>query len=533
MDYSSLLASIFGSGQTKSTTTGNTGALQNVLNTANTNASNPYAVLQPVISNAMYQAAMQFAGTAQQQNTSGMYNSSVNSMLSSYAQAQAAAQSAATVANYETSQQQIAASAANGIAQADKSTVSKNQGLLPTGVSQTLEIGGLGYGVYNHGGDVINAASDPVGTFKSTMLGKAIFGEPASSPSGALTSSEMVNQSIPTIGYNETGIGVAGASANTGNDAAALSAYNSGALDKTSADMAEQGVGAQQTASLDALTSGNIPGVTIGGDAGMTSAGTDAAAVSTDTAAMGTAPASSIDIASIAGTGTEASVDTGIASGITGTDAAAGIGSLASGDTGTAALSQFDDAFSGTGLINPGEGGALAPTEDLLGGEGVEAAAEDSALEATGEGVVEEATGGGIADVLSSIAEAAAAASVICTAMLDTGKMPRAWWYYGSMHFNKRYSRLAKQSYWAWATPVAKLMRKKPSHPISRFFAKVFYNRAEYVAASVERHGYAKKRTKGFIAFWGVEILTTIVGIITLQWLKPSNYNSFRRNRDY
>lgn len=513
---SQMLQTLFGTPTTTTKKSGDTGALTNQINTAAGNAANPLGVMQPVVNNAVQQAAIQFAPTLQQQNTSGMYNSNVNSMLSSYAQAQAASQAAGLVANYSNSQSQIAATAAAQLAQANSTAKQSTAGLIPSGVQTLLGAGTIASGVYNNAGKVVNAVSDPAGTFGDTMLGRAIgLGPNANIPAGANT---VIPEAANQLPAEVTTAPLA--------DAPAAGA-NAVLPDAVNVPAAVQSVPLASPTSFDAATS-------VGASA------TDAAtSVGADTAGIGAQTTQAMQSLSMGVDPAAMGIDNLIGGGTLGDAFSGGAGTISSaiGDTIGTSASSFagtaidgganiaGDLFGGAGSILDfgaptmigdlaGVGGDMA----MIGADGAAIggmAAADSAMVA---GMAGEGAAAG-SEILASLPMIAA--SVVCTALMDQRRISKHWWLLGTLHFENNYSYVAKKAYWFWAKPAARYMRRQPNSVFSKVLGRVFYHRAEYVA-NFMGSSTARKTLRGFLAYAAVDVITTVIGVATLQWIPDS-----------
>lgn len=175
----------------------------------------------------------------------------------------------------------------------------------------------------------------------------------------------------------------------------------------------------------------------------------------------------------------------------TGADALAGIGSALMADGTIVGASEV--------------GGMLAAanaTADPLGafigslGFDVSAAGAGSAA-ATAAGAAEAATavagaaeGAGLFETVMAVL-----AWVICTELNSQGKLPNRFYVYGAQKF-ATYGPQELRGYYIWAIPSVRHLRKHPDSLYSKFLEKLFYARAEYLAAQAG----CKKAKK---TFWG------------------------------
>jgi hypothetical protein len=539
-DLQALLSAIFGSPKETITTTGNTGPLEQVTNTASSNAANANAVMAPVIQSAMQQAAVNFAPTRQQGNTAGLYNSNVAKMLQDYAMAQAASQSAGQVVQYGTNQGQIAAGAAGNLANANKVTTQQSGGMLNTIMSSgALPVisGGLG---------------------ALTLANKAgNIGAVLQNPGNALAASQMGQ----LFGMQTTGQQLATAAGNTGVAPGAVEFggyFGGGDMSGFSGMDDAGGVLVDQSMSGSAMNFGNGIDTQAALDGLINSTNTgDAVSTGADVISGGAGVA---DIAGGAGADIVSNgADFGgyfanMGSGITAADIAADSGDAISGGMSLmdGGFDSIDAAFAGAdGAVdvasNMGEGVSMIGDAMDFGGEYVpyisNAYHGAMAMQALSDGDYGSAVLNGIEaiPVIGNIVSAGEAVfnavsgdgSVVCTQLYNWGEIPVGWHRASTVHFYKRYSQLARRGYYFWALKAVCHMRKNPHTKVTRAIADTMYYRTEYIAAQAGCRG-AKRTVKGFAAFWAVEIFTTVAGLYGLAIgklpnLQEVNYLTSRR----
>ena len=184
------------------------------------------------------------------------------------------------------------------------------------------------------------------------------------------------------------------------------------------------------------------------------------------------------------------------------TDGVENVASDAAGSAVDTALDTAGDALPGIGsLFSLGNAGNAFANGDI--GGGFLGLAE--AIPVVGPII------GGLDSIFSN-------ASVICTAMKDTGSMSKEMWLLGTKHFYENYSETAIKSYHKWAMPMADHNRKHPTSLVSKIFSKLFNARSQYVCSLYRPRKY-RKTFSNKAAFYTVEVITWTVGLVTLQWL--------------
>jgi hypothetical protein len=137
--------------------------------------------------------------------------------------------------------------------------------------------------------------------------------------------------------------------------------------------------------------------------------------------------------------------------------------------------------------------GALAGTTAgnvALDTAAVDTGAIDSGL-AGGAGAA--AGGGGFGGLFGGIGSALS--WIICTELVQQGRMPRRWWVVGAPVF-AAYPESVKRGYYLWAIPTVRHLRRHPNSLYSRFNEAVFRWRAENIAAHKGVRG-ARKLLRG------------------------------------
>lgn len=107
------------------------------LNTATSGVASYKSDTLDVVNNIIQKAAVGFGQTRAQQNSSGLYNSTSNTLLTGFAAGQAASDAAATVLNYKTSEQQLAEAASGQLIDATRTTTGTNTQAGTTGSATT------------------------------------------------------------------------------------------------------------------------------------------------------------------------------------------------------------------------------------------------------------------------------------------------------------------------------------------------------------------------------------------------------------
>lgn len=172
-----MIQQLFGTPDTTTKTTSNTGPAEQLFSQASNNSTNASSIMAPILADAMQKAAIAFAPTQSQQNASGLYNSSVNTLLSGFAQGQAASQGAKLVTDYATQQQQIAGNAANTISNGSKTQVQSTAGMVPgnSTASQLGSIVGMA-GLASKLPGLAKFASDPSKSFNGLLSALGLGG---------------------------------------------------------------------------------------------------------------------------------------------------------------------------------------------------------------------------------------------------------------------------------------------------------------------------------------------------------------------
>lgn len=187
-------------GSSTSTTGSSQAALDAItenMNTATANSTDT-SKTDALVSQILKQSAMSFAPTQTLQTGSGLYNSSTLSMLSDYAKAQATSQASESVLNYQTDQQQLAASGAANLANAQKTTTGSTSDLL----NSIVNSGSSGSSVVS---SLLNAlttqGTDTTGTSKTS--GSTSSANNTASTAG--TSSASTGSTDTTVAASQTG----------------------------------------------------------------------------------------------------------------------------------------------------------------------------------------------------------------------------------------------------------------------------------------------------------------------------------------
>lgn len=533
----SNLAPIFlGSGKTTEnssiTKTSSPAALafnQQLGDEAEENATNP-SMTNAVVQNIMNQAAIAFAPTAVQQNSSGMYNTSTLQMLSAQAQGQGVAQSSAAVLNFQTQQQQLAqASATAGLNSTSTQTSADSKQTAPAiNVASSPIATALSYGTGalsiakflfpDQTKSITDAITAPL---KNGV--KSLFGGGSNTAAGGAGAGDAVDTSVPTGGAPSGVDGSSFMTADAGNvatDANVGPAIESGGDSLTSAggavsDSFDQG--ASTLASFGDDTGGTVAdlGSNLGKD--LTDAGGDVS----EAAAGGIDAASSAgDVAdSFASAGDVANFSSGIASDAAGgiADEGANVGGEIAGDAASAAFSTASGIAAVGGLIH------LAGSE--IGGDlgtGVQAVG-DLLSPANGIADVGAAIGdaiggtaGQVVDVLTDpIGAISDAVSVVCTVMKEQGTIPEGQWKRSSAIF-RNYNHASQKSYWLWARPSAKFIKAHPQYLVSKALQSLFKARTSHVIGH--------KTAYGLFARSLIFIITVTVGVVSgvapVEWFK-------------
>lgn len=460
----STLAPLFlGSGKTTTTSSSSPAATSNnqaIFNQALGN-SNDTSATDAIVQNIMNKAAIAFAPVVGQQNTAGLYNTSTLQLLAGQASGEATAQSAQAVLNYKTSQEQIAAQAANSIANSNRTTTSQTAPVVDPTLSILGAAGSLGLSAAKtFFPNQVKGVGDSI-----TSGAKKLF-----SSAGDLFKSGTSNADIANGAY-DTG-GALGAPPDLG-----------GAVSGSFGQVSDAGTAAGSAADI----------INNGGGSFL-----DAASLAGDTAAIDTTGflagdagvATAQDIADFGGTAADFGANAGA-------DIGSEVGTAAGAETtGLTASAALDIAEPYAAL-----GGAVHLAGTLVGGD------EGTALQAIGDlgspsngiadvgAAIGDGIGGdvgtAITDVTDPIGAIADAASVICTALSSQGKLNKQLYTIGSRHF-QGYSNEARTAYYAFARKAANYIKCNPNSFGSNIFSFVFYHRAKYLANSL---GYRQYRS--------------------------------------
>lgn len=441
--------------------------LNNVNATASNNANNPNAT-DSIIQNIMRIAAQNFAPITAQQNSSGMYNSTVLSMLQNQAEAEATQQAALPVLNFKTQQEQIAASSASDLLRATTGSTTKQAPSLSSTLLQAGLLGLSGVTGLKSGISAYKAISEKgIGRATSDYLG---ITDPATKTPAATT-----------------GTG--------GTTTASVDAANSGLIaDPTAANYTP---GSVSTGGLD-VSGGAVP-----------------VSSAPDAFASATAP----DFGAGLGNSLEASnliaAQTPDAPSGASTDELTQQNAAAEAQDPNSGLSAGEIGGVAAGGVAAGVGGAA-----LAGAFG--STVELGAVTAVGEGAAA-AEGGSL---LETIGTAAAAAWIICTELKKQGKMPARHYYYGSKVF-ANYWEYGKRGYYIWAIPSVRHLRRNPTSYYSKTLGVVFRARAEHLAANAGCKE-ANKSILGFAVTHGLWWVCAALAITVCQFVKEERYNPYK-----
>jgi hypothetical protein len=526
--YGSLISALspifLGSGQTTQNTTSSPQAIAAIIQSisgANSNINNPSAT-NAIVNNIATTNAEAFLPTAVAQNSSGLYNSSTLSLLSSEAQARSTAQASQAVLNYQTSQQQIAQQGATALGNLTKTTTQQTAPSVPG--SSLLQLGG-GLAASFIANKALNSAfvtnnvTDPISNalgFGSSPLGNIEVtdpGELANAAPGELGAGNTIIPPIPpnldvaggTAASSATDTSVAGATSGT-TDAVGAGTGTSATVDATGTTLPSVGADISSPGAISGLdVSGSnvaVPAITptvapsvfdssgvVAGSVADTGATTGVTGI-TDAAATGSA---SLDTAGAAVAGTVADSAVGAGADVAGATVAGAAGAdvagaTAAGDLGAASAGDLAAATAGTEVA--GDAGVAAGTGAALAG-GADAGADigagiavDSLGDATlGAGAADvgaaAAGASGIGDLLT--AAASVLAWVVCTELVIQGKMDKRLYIYGKKRFDN-YWCWGKQGYLLWGIPLAKYVRKHPDSLGTKAISWIFNKRVNNIA---------------------------------------------------
>lgn len=492
-DIGGLLTSIFGSPtKTTNTSSTNTAALQQAIAQALGTAQNPTSTVGQALPWASNQAAIANAGTNQQQTNAGLYNGVTGQFVNNNLVAQQTQANAAVLANAAVTSQGQAIQGASALTNANTTQTAQTGSMLANPLVQLAGAGLAGYGLYHNRDAISSMLSDPG---SNTAVGRMLTGD---SPAISITSPNASANGAPTDILDTASVSQGGplkvpvetsSLPATGNAASIAATPDAGTFSATSpVDVASN---------LGTKTDGVqiVPGMTNADMQGVITANMTGNAAATG------------------GTAVDLTGSTG--------DAAANVGSDASGMTldvadtpgvdiaGSAAGDVADSVggmvpYLGTG-VHLAEAGNDFASGDIMGGvlNTAESIPVVGSVISAGESIFNAISGGG---------------SVVCTALADTGGIPRSWWYAGTLHFHQRYPELAKRAYYFWAVPAAAHIRRNKNSGFSKFLRAVFYHRAEWIAAECSMKS-ARKTLLGAAAFAAVEVFTTVLGVLCLPVL--------------
>lgn len=509
----SQLAPIFlGSGKATSTTNASPGAIasnQQIMQQALANSNNPDAT-NAIVQNIMNKAAVNFAPVIGQQNAAGMYNSSTLSMLSAQASGEATAQSAQAVLNYQTQQQQIAAAASAAGLNASKTTVSQTAPAVDPTLSILSAVGSLG----------LNGLKTFFPETTKSIEQSAISGVKSVGNSILDTGKSVVNSIT-----GNTGVDGADAVIAPSNSAGELGTKVASDVSDFASDAGGGGSGQVLDAGSAVSSVANSAGSSVSSDAasgGILDAASlagDDAAIDTTGAILGDAgAATAADIASFGGTAADF-----------GADAASSIAGEAAGETASSIAGDVAGGVAGgvAGLAGgiSAVGGAIHLAGSLIGGDagtGIQAVGD---LLSPINGIADvgaaigDAVGGTAGEAIDvatdPIGSAASAVSLICTVMKEDGYMSEMAYKKSSAKF-RNYTRASQKSYWLWARPAARYMRNNPDSYFSYLLRCLFAARTNAITGD--------KSWKSLLARIFVATFTTVLGVVTLQWIDfPGN----------
>lgn len=203
----------------------------------------------------------------------------------------------------------------------------------------------------------------------------------------------------------------------------------------------------------------------------------------------GTTPAASATAADVAGGLDPAFGSSTIYDAIVGKSSAEALGSLGA------------ELFGEAGLAGTlGAAGESAIAAAVSGADLAAASAAIPELTAAGAGLVEGAGAVATAGEAAGLGELIATliAWVVCTELNKQGRLPNKFYVYGAKKF-ATYKEQELRGYYIWAIPAVKHLRAKPNSWFSNLLEKVFYARAEYIAAEAGCSHARKTMFGGFV----------------------------------
>lgn len=488
-------------------------SLQGVADTAGKNAVDTTKT-DTLVADILRQSAQAFAPVIAQQGSSGLYNSSTLSLLSSEARARATSASSKAVLDYQSGQQQIQSNALANLVNATKTTTTESTVPPSTRTTETSPSTATTVNMQAPTIDPISSLLTLGGGTLLTQLLKTQTAKDLPGQVGGLVGDAVLTPATDALGLTSSAL----------RSQASLISPTTNAITGVKTGVDAIGVGE------------NTAGVAVGANAFPTSteallAGGGSDVFTADTAALAAQQGGNLfSFGNAAGAGADAltSSFSGLASDAFSAGANADIAaSLA--DTGFSAAGGSADLLASGGASILGHAASIG--QSLFGSSAGPTA--DAVLQGTetaigaGVGLTAAAGAAGAADLAPILL--AALAWIICTELKEQGKMSPSLYRYGARKFQS-YPEWGKRGYLLWATPVRDYIRKKPSSKVTAVVAKLFNLRVNNIAS---RGGcrFAKWTVRGAIICGSVNLLSASLGLLLFPFLSPSSLLSTSSNR--
>lgn len=490
-------------------------SLQGVADTAGKNAVDTTKT-DTLVADILRQSAQAFAPVIAQQGSSGLYNSSTLSLLSSEARARATSASSKAVLDYQSGQQQIQSNALANLVNATKTTTTESTVPPSTRTTETSPSTATTVNMQAPTIDPISSLLTLGGGTLLTQLLKTQTAKDLPGQVGGLVGDAVLTPATDALGLTSSAL----------RSQASLISPTTNAVTGVSTGVDAVGVGE------------NTAGVSVGANAFPTSteallAGGGSDVFTADTAALAASQGGEVFSFGNAASGASSLASDALTSSFSGLasdafSAGANADIAASlADTGFSAATS-PDLFATGGASVLGHAASIG--QSLFGSSAGPTA--DAVLQGTetaigaGVGLTAAAGAAGAADLAPILL--AALAWIICTELKEQGKMSPSLHRYGARKFQS-YPEWGKRGYLLWATPVRDYIRKYPDSKVTAVVAKIFNLRVNNIAS---RGGcrFAKWTVRGAIICGSVNLLSASLGLLLFPFLSPSSLLSLQRS---
>lgn len=133
--------------------------------------------------------------------------------------------------------------------------------------------------------------------------------------------------------------------------------------------------------------------------------------------------------------------------------------------------------------------------------------------------------GQGAGGILSAVSGVASLVGwVICTELMEQGRLPRRWWVHGS-HVFASYPKAVQEGYHVWAVPSVLHLRRSPFSLYSRVLCACFNWRAENIAAAAGIPG-ARRLWRGAAVTAFLWPLCYAIGVVRLALKRVTDWKA-------